>query len=292
MKRLSSLFLLSFLSIWMLASCEKEYSVEAGGGASSSVGSLNKDAFGGCLPINVAGVYKADSTLGIGNFVEVQVQVTTAGTYVISSDTVNGYYFRATGVFNLPGANTVRLLGTGKPIAVGTDAFVVSYGNSECFFEVNVVASNTGGGGGTNPTDSLQTSIGGTLTRFNEAPSATLTTLLGFQSLTIDGESLAGQTIVMNITKTNTSPITAGTYTVNQFATGNVVLCMFTDTNSTIYISQTNPLVPQIPAFTITITSITATRVAGTFSGPVRDNSGAGPGTRTFTSGTFNVPIQ
>jgi hypothetical protein len=289
MKRITSYFVLFILTLFILSSCGKEYSIEGGGGASSSVGALSKDAFGGCLPINVQGVYKKDLVLGAGNFVEVQVVVTTPGTYVISSDTVNGYYFRATGVFNLPGTNTIRLIGTGTPIALGTNAFIASYGGTECFFEVTVLAGTTGGGGSS---DILEARIDGLPAQFNQNPSALLVTVLGFQSLSITGVTAGAQNLALSITKTNSSPITAGTYTVNQFITGNVINCIYRETGTNIFLAQTNPTAIQIPAFTIIITSITATRVIGTFSGPVKDNNGAGPGVKTFTQGTFNVPIM
>lgn len=291
MKRITSYFILSLLTLFLFSSCGKEYSVEGGGGASSSVGELSKDAFGGCLPINVQGVYKTDSLLGAGNFIEVQVVVTTPGTYVISSDTVNGYYFRATGVFNLPGTNTVRLLGAGTPTSVGTDAFIVKYGGNECFFEVTVLAGTPGGGGG-GAGDILEARVNGLPAQFNQSPTATLITVLGFQSLSISGVTAGGQNITMSITKTNASPITAATYTVNQFAAGNVINCLYTENGTNIFLAQTDLTTTQNPAFTITITSITATRVIGTFSGPVKENNGAGPAIKTFTQGTFNVPIM
>jgi len=287
MKRLISLFVLFFLSFWMLSSCEKEYSVEGGGGASSSTGVLNKDAFGGCLPINIGGVYKKDAALGAGNFVEVQVAVSNPGSYVISSDTVNGYHFRASGVFNLPGLYTIRMLGKGTPLAVGTNAFIARYGGSECFFEVPVIAGTSGGGS----SDFLEAKVGGLPAQFNVNPSALLISALGIPSLSITGTTAGGQTLAISIAKTNASTITAGTYTVNQIIAGNVLICVYQESATAIFNAQSNPAQIQIPAFTVTITSITATRVVGTFSGPVKDNNGAGPGVKTFTEGRFNVPI-
>jgi hypothetical protein len=45
---------------------------------------------------------------------------------------------------------------------------------------------------------------------------------------------------------------------------------------------------PQTPGFSITITSITATRVSGTFSGTVKSAAGV---LRTITNGSFSVPL-
>jgi hypothetical protein len=289
MKQFTSSFVFPILLLLALGSCQKEYSVEGGGGASSAVGTLGKDAFGGCLPINVAGVYKKDSTLGNGNFVEIQVAVTTPGSYIIGSDTVNGYHFRATGVFSLPGSYTVRLLGNGRPLANRIDAFVASFGGSECFFEVTVATATSGGGGGTS--NFLEAQLDGAVNSFNNSPSALLISGIGVQSLTITGTSSTGRALTLNVSKTNTLPITAGIYTVNQISTGIVLGCVYAESVSAVFSAQSNPVSTQNPAFTIEITSISSTRVVGTFLGPVKDNNGAGPGTKTLTQGRFDVPI-
>ena len=47
----------------------------------------------------------------------------------------------------------------------------------------------------------------------------------------------------------------------------------------------------QEEGFSIIITSITSTKVVGTFAGRLLDNSGVGPGFKTVTSGVFSVTI-
>ena len=138
------LFILAFTAGIVFSSCQKELSAETG----SALGSLAKDAAGDCAPISVNGAYKKDTVLAAANFVDVQLDVTQVGIYIISTDTVNGYYFRATGVTPVPGANSIRLVGFGKPIAVGVDVFTVKFGGTTCQFTVNVTLG-TGGGGGT-----------------------------------------------------------------------------------------------------------------------------------------------
>jgi hypothetical protein len=127
----------------LLTSCQKEFSAETG----SAQGVLVKDAAGNCTA-SVNGAYKKDTLINATNFVDVQINFTQVGVYIINTDTVNGYYFRAAGVAAVTGLNTVRLFGTGKPIAAGTDNFVVSYAGSTCDFATNVTIG-TGGGGGT-----------------------------------------------------------------------------------------------------------------------------------------------
>jgi hypothetical protein len=135
------LLILALTAGVVFSSCQKELSAETG----TALGVLAKDAAGDCAPIGVSGAYKQDTVLKATNFVDIQLDVTQVGIYIISTDTVNGYYFRATGVTPLPGANTIRLVGFGKPIAVGTDVFTVKFGGTTCEFNVNVTLG-TGGG--------------------------------------------------------------------------------------------------------------------------------------------------
>ncbi len=138
MKSLKSLLLAAICMVFVI-SCEKEYSFEDGSG-STGIGTLKSDALGDCLPSSVSGIYKADSTLGSGNFIEVTVEATTPGSYVITSDTLNGYSFKGTGAFITVGLNTIRLQGAGKPLNAGTNDFVIRLNGSECFISVTVVA--------------------------------------------------------------------------------------------------------------------------------------------------------
>lgn len=140
--RISSLLL--FTSVLFMA-CQKEASFEKGN-SSSSVGSLSVDASGNCLGAVVSGTYYKDTAIKASNYVDVSVQVDTAGTYTISSDTVNGYYFNATGSFTGTGTQVVRLLGGGKPLDAGTNIFTVTYNSTVCEFSVEVTASVPTGG--------------------------------------------------------------------------------------------------------------------------------------------------
>ena len=130
--------LLIFTTVFFLA-CQKEVSFEQGN-STASVGSLSVDASGNCLGAVVSGIYYKDTAIKASNYVDVSVQVDTIGTYTISSDTVNGYYFKATGSFTATGAQTVRLIGGGNPLATGTNLFRVTYNGTVCDFSVTVLA--------------------------------------------------------------------------------------------------------------------------------------------------------
>ena len=136
-------FLQSFLLLLCLAisftSCQKVLDFENG----LAKGSLGKDAVGDCLPVTINGTFKKDILLNTTNYVDVQVNITQTGNYVVKTDTVNGYSFTATGIAAIQGLNTIRLKATGKPVAASLDVFKVKFDSSIC--EFNIVVTGTGG---------------------------------------------------------------------------------------------------------------------------------------------------
>ncbi len=141
MKYLRS-FLLFLSAAFIISSCQKELSFEEG----TARGTL-KQASGDCTPVMLSGTYKKDTLLNATNFVDIQVDIAQTGTYIIKTDTLNGYSFSATGIAAVEGLNTIRLLGSGRPVAASLDVFTVKFDTSSC--EINIVVSGTGGGGGT-----------------------------------------------------------------------------------------------------------------------------------------------
>jgi hypothetical protein len=142
MKR--QILLFSLLSLVLaFTACQKEFSAELS--KDPSQGSLRADGLGDCLPKNVVGTYEEGVALDPdSNYIEVEVDVQTVGTYTINTDTVNGMYFRASGIFTSPGIQTVKLPGNGTPFASGIANFVVSYDSTQCI--VSVTTLPEGGG--------------------------------------------------------------------------------------------------------------------------------------------------
>ena len=138
-------FLWLFLLIALVISCQKERSFESGGKGTPSDGSLQSGTTGDCLGSIINGVYKKDTVLNSTDYVDVVVDVNVPGSFVISTDTINNFYFRATGNFATAGTDTVRLQGIGKPTAAGTNVFTVTYDSTQCTFSITTLA----GGGGT-----------------------------------------------------------------------------------------------------------------------------------------------
>lgn len=136
MRRFAGFFLFSILLI--LAGCQKEFSIETSNNLSS--GSLQSELTGDCLPKVVSGIYEKLVPLdGLTNTIDVTVDVQSTGTYKIITDTVNGFYFSATGIFTSTGVKTVTLKGGGTPLADGIANFTVTYDKSNCVVSVTVL---------------------------------------------------------------------------------------------------------------------------------------------------------
>lgn len=138
------LLLLPLSIVLLFTACQKELSIESSGTPSS--GSLQSDVSGECLPKTVQGIYEAGKALKTdSNYIDVQVNVTTAGNYQVYSDTVNGIFFESKGSFASAGLNTIRLSGAGTPVAPGNHIFTVVYDSTQCLVTVSTLTQ----GGGT-----------------------------------------------------------------------------------------------------------------------------------------------
>ena len=103
------------------------------GGA--SVGTLGATS-GACTPATVSGTYTQNVTMVAGNTVQIQVNVSTPGTYSITTDNVNGVIFSSSGNFTTTGVQSVILRGTGTPTGTGAKTYTITYGSSNCTFNI------------------------------------------------------------------------------------------------------------------------------------------------------------
>jgi hypothetical protein len=106
-----------------------------GGGTGGAEGTLGVSA-GACTPVNITGTYTQGIALS-SNTVEVEVNITTPGTFTIATNTVNGVYFIKSGTFTSRGVQSVILDGAGTPVNSGTQNFTVTFGASNCTFPIN-----------------------------------------------------------------------------------------------------------------------------------------------------------
>ena len=235
-----------------------------------------------CTGAVVSGTYAAGTAMTASNRVTITANVTTAGSYTITTAAVNGMTFSASGVFASTGANNIVLTGSGTPVVSGNHTFTPQFGTSSCSFVVTVT--------GTAPSNIITAKVNGVFTTFNQNVLVEFDNTPDSAFITIEGESLATSSFpaIGLVVGKGIGTITPATYTVNQLTSGIGVGAYYLDAANTEYTAE-SAVLPQTPAFTIVITSITANRVMGTFTGPVKDNAGVGPGVRTITEGTFNV---
>lgn len=136
------LYLLA-IAVVAVTGCQKELSLENGN--TPAEGSLQDDALGDCLPKTVNGTYSvAVPLVATTNTITVAVDVTRTGSYTITTDTVNGCYFRAVGIFTNLGVNNVTLRGNGTPFAAGTFNYIVSFDGTFCDVQVTVTSPGVG----------------------------------------------------------------------------------------------------------------------------------------------------
>jgi hypothetical protein len=223
MKRLLTVFFIS-LSILFFA-CQKEFSFELSGTAAQ--GSLQEDGGGLCLPKTVTGVYVAGTTLNpANNTITVDVNVVSAGSYRIYSDTINGYYFSATGSFTGTGTQQVTLKGSGTPIAQGNNLFTIFFDSTDCDVTVQVLPAGSGGpatftlagagGSCTTPTIAGDYVIGTALNASNTVTLTVNVTAIGTYNITT--------TAVQGMTFTGTGTLTAtGSQTITLVGSGTPV---------------------------------------------------------------------
>ncbi|MGI8636487.1 MAG: hypothetical protein ACR2KZ_13910 [Segetibacter sp.] len=130
--------LIVLTGLFLFVACQKELSVESGFAGQIAKGSL-LDSGGNCKNITVNGAYIADSTLTSDNYVTVQVNIASGGSYKIVSDAQNGFSFLDSG-FLAAGLQTVKLKATGKPIQAKQTTFSIAFDTTFCSFTVTVVS--------------------------------------------------------------------------------------------------------------------------------------------------------
>jgi len=223
---------LKYLSIvlaglFLFVACQKEFSVESGFAGSVATGSL-LDTAGNCQNVAVNGSYITDSTLTVNNYVTVQVNFATGGSYNIFTDTQNGFSFADSGVI-AAGSHIVKLKARGRPTAAMQTSFQVVFDTSFCSFTVPVLdnhpaaytlVSNNGACTGATATGNYIT--GTALTSNNTVTLAVNVTTIGSYAIRtgpINGMSFSGTGTFSNLgpqaitLQGRGTPITPGTTT-------------------------------------------------------------------------------
>jgi len=95
-----------------------------------------------CTSTTINGANVINTPLSTTNTITIDVVVNTLDTYVITTNTINGYSYSAAGAFPSTGINTITLTGSGTPILQQTDTFIIDFVGTgfTCSTDVIVVA--------------------------------------------------------------------------------------------------------------------------------------------------------
>lgn len=249
---------------------------------------------GACTIATVNGTYTKGTPLSSSNTVTVQVNVSTIGSYTLSTGTVGGITFTQSGMFTATGIQTVTLTGSGIPTTSGANTFTVGTGG--CTFDVTVVAPPI-------PTGTYSCKVDGVLVNFNEMAKAEILDdfytpprpylfMRGYTPIADDEDRFT-----ISISKNDQSHVGPGTYHENGILLPNGYQIGITypsenpDGTVTIWSTSSTFLSPN-PPFTINVTSVTATRVKGTFNGKLTNVFQGSTQQKTITEGVFDLPIN
>ncbi|MEQ1677460.1 MAG: hypothetical protein ABL876_12205 [Chitinophagaceae bacterium] len=169
-----------------------------------------------CTTPVINGVYVKGGALNASNTVVLNVNVTTAGTYTVSTVLTNGMTFAGTGTL-ATGAQTITLTGSGIPVTAGATPIPVTAGATSCSFTITVTDPVTGTLGGT-PGTCTPVTIGGTYTQ-NVALTASNTIQVQITTATV-GPYLVTTNAVAGISFTGTGTSTGAVQTITLNGTG------------------------------------------------------------------------
>ncbi|CAN5769643.1 hypothetical protein BH11BAC3_BH11BAC3_04870 [soil metagenome] len=231
---------------------------------------------GGCNG-SLFGNYFVAVPLTANENAKIDVNVTTIGTYNISTNTANGVKFSGTGSFTTTGPQQVTLTASGTPVAAGDFDFTPQ--TNGCKFPVTFDPTPAG------INDYIKCSIDGVPRNFNLGITAFQVDPTAIAFGGVENTSTTSPNFQIGITKT--PAITTGIY--NRFSTTNITAYCIAQYSDALAVQWYIGIVNQPAGFTVTVTTYTATLIEGTFSGTLYDNTGLGTNTKVVTNGTFSV---
>jgi len=123
-----------------LNTCTYDITVLPAGGGGVATFTFN-GAPGNCTTPTVNGTYTINSVVTVANTVILKVDVTAAGTYNITTNTVDGITFSGAGTLAIGTAQPITLVASGTPTGLaGPRTFTPNVANA-CSFAVNYVAA-------------------------------------------------------------------------------------------------------------------------------------------------------
>ena len=231
---------------------------------------------GACTLAEPTGNYAVNSPLSGSDQVSIDVNVTTIGTWSVSTPVVNGFSFSGTGNFTATGLQKLILTAAGTPLAAGVFNFTPGNG---CSFPITVLT-------GSLLTDSLVCKIDGVATTFN-------VDLFG-EKLSVDTFNISGNQFanagspIFGITLTKKPELTTGSYD-RYLVTNTSTFCLAGYEDGVSVTPWFTGGLPGSDGFTVIVTSYTSNRIEGTFSGTLFSDPLTGTGPKVITDGKFSV---
>ena len=228
-----------------------------------------------CTSAVLSGTYETGTSMTSSNTVALNVNVSTIGSWNLSTTAVNGITFNGSGNFTTTGAQTITLTASGTPTANGNVTIPVNNGTSSCSFPLTITAAAVVDWKFTEGANTYQ----GTFT------SAQLLAIGAFSTFSYSGSnstdalvfSLVDLSGGMNANETYSSASITGNSCGFIFGGASE---MYTADNSTTNVNM---------IFKVTSHNATTKVVQGTFSGTVLNSSNV---IKTITNGQFKGTYQ
>ncbi len=95
-----------------------------------------------CSSLNAHGIYNAGQTTNSSHYISIDINVSTAGTFLITTNTNNGVSFSSRTLTLTLGTHTIYLYASGTSILPGDFGYTVSYGASSCTTLITYLSSS------------------------------------------------------------------------------------------------------------------------------------------------------
>lgn len=138
-------FMLLAAAVFFLASCKKDSPAPAPVNPQPAQATFSLVSSGGnCSNTSFTGTYAAGVSMDASNKLRVQVNVTVAGTYSVSTTFSYGMTFSGSGTFTSTGIQDITLQASGTPTHAGTITIPLTAGSSMCSMKVFVAPPSIG----------------------------------------------------------------------------------------------------------------------------------------------------
>lgn len=142
-KQTKSLLILLCVFCLLIASCEKGTSDEIIPEPSDSLAIFDLIASDStCAITPIIGTFLEGKPLSGDQKIQIEVNISKTGKWSFSTDTINGFSFSGSGVFEDTGKHVITLTALGTPVTTGNINFSITRGSFKRTFSIAIVESN------------------------------------------------------------------------------------------------------------------------------------------------------